>query len=132
VESHLERVVEDIKSNLRKAKIRYQELKRSGSDRIGLTLIRGEDRKALEEMVINDLPDLAIESESPGEMDLKLELILSQKAQQHIKQMAVDQAVETITNRIDQFGVTEPDIRPQGRDRILVQLPGIKDPGIEF
>jgi preprotein translocase subunit SecD len=128
VESHLERVVEDIKSNLRKAKIRYQELKRSGSDRIGLTLIRGEDRKALEEMVINDLPDLAIESGSPGEMDLKLELILSQKAQQHIKQMAVDQAVETITNRIDQFGVTEPDIRPQGRDRILVQLPGIKDP----
>jgi len=42
--------------------------------------------------------------------------------------MAVDQAVETITNRIDQFGVAEPDIRPQGRDRILVQLPGIKDP----
>jgi len=42
--------------------------------------------------------------------------------------MAVDQAVETITNRIDQFGVAEPDIRPQGRDRILIQLPGIKDP----
>ncbi|MBW1674785.1 MAG: protein translocase subunit SecD, partial [Deltaproteobacteria bacterium] len=57
-----------------------------------------------------------------------LELILSQKAQQHIKKMAVDQAVETITNRIDQFGVAEPDIRPQGKDRILVQLPGIKDP----
>jgi preprotein translocase subunit SecD len=128
VESHLERVVEDIKSNLRKAKIRYQELKRSSSDRIGLTLIRGEDRKALEEMLINDLPDLAVESGSPGEMDLKLELVLSQKAQQLIKKMAVDQAVETITNRIDQFGVIEPDIRPQGRDRILVQLPGIKDP----
>jgi len=128
VESHLERMVEDIKYRLRKAKIRYQELKRSSSDRIGLTLIRGEDRKAAEEMVANNFPDFAVESGAFGESHLRLELVLSQQAQQHIKSMAVDQAVETITNRIDQFGVAEPDIRPQGRDRILIQLPGIKDP----
>jgi len=128
VESNLERMVEDIKYSLRKAKIRYQELKRSSSDRIGLTLIRGEDRKAAEEMVANDFSALAVESGAFGKSDLTLELVLSQQAQQHIKKMAVDQAVETITNRIDQFGVAEPDIRPQGRDRILVQLPGIKDP----
>jgi preprotein translocase subunit SecD len=42
--------------------------------------------------------------------------------------MAVDQALETIRNRIDQFGVSEPDIRPQEGNRILIQLPGIKDP----
>ncbi|RLB27986.1 MAG: protein translocase subunit SecD, partial [Deltaproteobacteria bacterium] len=36
VESHLERMVEDIKYSLRKDKIRYQELSRSGPDRIGL------------------------------------------------------------------------------------------------
>jgi len=128
VESHLERMVEDIKYSLRKAKIRYQGLRKSSSDRIDLTLIRGEDRKAVEEMVANNFSDLAIESGSFGENDLKLELVLSEQAQQHIKRMAVDQAVETITNRIDQFGVAEPDIRPQGKDRILVQLPGIKDP----
>jgi len=128
VESHLERTIEDIKYSLRKAKIRYQALKRIGPDRIGLTLIRGEDRKAVEEMVTKDFSGLAVESGSFSEIDLSLALVLSQKAQQHIKKMAVDQAVETITNRIDQFGVAEPDIRPQGRDRILVQLPGIKDP----
>jgi len=128
VESHLERTIEDIKYSLRKAKIRYQTLKRSGSDRIGLTLIRDEDRKTVEEMVEKDFSDLTVEPGSFSNIDLKLELILSQKAQQHIKKMAVDQAVETITNRIDQFGVAEPDIRPQGKDRILVQLPGIKDP----
>ena len=128
VESHLERIVEDIKYSLRKAKVRYQELERSSSDRIGLTLIRGEDRKAVEGMVADNFPDLAVEPRAFSESNLRLELLLSQKAQQHIKRMAVDQAVETITNRIDQFGVAEPDIRPQGRDRILVQLPGIKDP----
>jgi preprotein translocase subunit SecD len=128
VESHLEGMVEDIKYGLRKAKIRYEQLKTSGSDRIGLTLIRGEDRRAVEGMVADNFPDLTVESGSFVGEDLKLELVLSQRAQQHIKRMAVDQAVETITNRIDQFGVAEPDIRPQGRDRILVQLPGIKDP----
>jgi preprotein translocase subunit SecD len=45
-----------------------------------------------------------------------------------IAELAVDQALEKIRNRIDQFGVAEPDIRRQGQNRILLQLPGIKDP----
>jgi preprotein translocase subunit SecD len=128
VESHLERMVEDIKFGLRKAKIRYQELKRSGPDRIALTLLRPEDRKTAEKMVEDRFSDFSVESGPFGGNNLTLELVLSEKAQQRIRRMAVDQAVETITNRIDQFGVAEPDIRPQGRERILVQLPGIKDP----
>lgn len=39
----------------------------------------------------------------------------------------LDQAIATIRNRIDEFGVAEPSIAAQGTDRILVQLPGIKD-----
>ena len=38
------------------------------------------------------------------------------------------QAVETIRNRVDEFGVAEPLIAREGKDRILVQLPGIDDP----
>ena len=45
-----------------------------------------------------------------------------------VRDSAVKQALETIRNRIDQFGVTEPTIQRQGEDRILIQLPGIKDP----
>ncbi len=41
---------------------------------------------------------------------------------------AVAQAVETIRNRVDEFGVAEPLIAREGSDRILVQLPGIDDP----
>jgi preprotein translocase subunit SecD len=128
VESHLERMTEDIKQSLRKAKIRYQELNRSGPDRIGLTLLRREDSKAVEKIISDTFSDMSVVFGSPAEGLPRLDLVLSQQAQHHIKRMAVDQAVETITNRIDQFGVVEPDIRPQGRDRILVQLPGIKDP----
>jgi preprotein translocase subunit SecD len=40
----------------------------------------------------------------------------------------VKQGLETIRNRVDQFGVAEPSIQQQGDNRILVQLPGVQDP----
>lgn len=43
------------------------------------------------------------------------------------KKQILNQAIEVIRNRIDEFGVSEPSIAAQGSDRILVQLPGIKD-----
>ncbi len=46
---------------------------------------------------------------------------------QAIRTNAVVQGVETIRNRIDQFGVREPQIVAEGDDRIVVQLPGVKD-----
>jgi preprotein translocase subunit SecD len=45
-----------------------------------------------------------------------------------MKESAVTQALETIRNRVDQFGVAEPLIQRQGANEILVQLPGIKEP----
>lgn len=50
------------------------------------------------------------------------------KIKDQIEQGAVKQALETIRNRIDQFGVTEPIIHTQGKDNIVVELPGIKEP----
>lgn len=43
------------------------------------------------------------------------------------KQQVINQAIEVIRNRIDEFGVSEPSIAAQGDNRIIVQLPGIKD-----
>ncbi len=45
-----------------------------------------------------------------------------------IKDNSLDQALETIRNRIDQFGVAEPNIHKQGTNEIVIQLPGVKDP----
>ncbi len=42
--------------------------------------------------------------------------------------MAVRQALETIRNRIDEFGVAEPVLQREGDDRLLIQLPGVRDP----
>lgn len=43
------------------------------------------------------------------------------------KKSLVDRTIETIRNRIDEFGVKEPTISAQSDDRILVQLPGVQD-----
>jgi preprotein translocase subunit SecD len=43
------------------------------------------------------------------------------------KGKVIQQAIETIRNRIDEFGVAEPSISQQGPDRILIQLPGMAD-----
>jgi preprotein translocase subunit SecD len=45
-----------------------------------------------------------------------------------VEENSVAQAVETIRNRVDEFGVAEPLIAQQGTNRIIVQLPGIDDP----
>ena len=56
-----------------------------------------------------------------------IELEYSELYVREFKSKLLDQAIATIRNRIDEFGVAEPSITAQGTDRILVQLPGIKD-----
>lgn len=53
---------------------------------------------------------------------------LSLEEIEKLKVQAVDQAIETIRNRLDQFGLAEPVVARQGADKILVELPGIKTP----
>lgn len=48
---------------------------------------------------------------------------------QQYREQVINQAIEVIRNRVDEFGVAEPTIAAQGADRILVQLPGITDAG---
>lgn len=56
-----------------------------------------------------------------------LEIEYSELHIRDFKNRLLEQAIATIRNRIDEFGVAEPSITAQGSDRILVQLPGIKD-----
>lgn len=52
---------------------------------------------------------------------------MGREFQREIESSAVDKSIEVIRNRIDEFGVTEPEIVSQGANRIVVQLPGVKD-----
>lgn len=61
------------------------------------------------------------------EESTRLEIALSSLIKQQIEEQSVGKSIEVIRNRIDEFGVTEPEIIAQGNDRIVVQLPGVRD-----
>jgi preprotein translocase subunit SecD len=58
----------------------------------------------------------------------RIELALTAREAAEKRDSFVKQGLETIRNRVDQFGVAEPTIQRQGENRILIQLPGIQDP----
>ena len=76
----------------------------------------------------SDFPNLAIVNTQTSGGTTDFFLTLSKEELRSLRDFAVDQSLETIRNRIDQFGVSEPTIVRQGQQDILVQLPGVQDP----
>lgn len=62
-----------------------------------------------------------------GDAGSSISIALTKKVKTDIEDQSVKRSIEVIRNRIDEFGVTEPEIISQGKDRIVVQLPGVKD-----
>ncbi len=57
---------------------------------------------------------------------LKFSLMMSDEETERTKKNAIGQAVDTIRNRLNEFGLAEPTVAKQGEDKILVEVPGIK------
>jgi preprotein translocase subunit SecD len=76
----------------------------------------------------SDFPNLDIANTQTSSGVTDFFLTLSKEELRSLRDYAVDQSLETIRNRIDQFGVSEPTIVRQGQQDILVQLPGVQDP----
>lgn len=124
VENSVDRLAEEARRILEKEKIGLAQLDRQGPTGLLLKVAKAEERekaqRALRELV-------SLES-LPGATPDELRLTLYPKEATQIQDLAVRQSLETIRNRVDQFGVAEPHIVPEGDRRIVVQLPGIKDP----
>lgn len=127
VESTIERISQELRVLLRKERIRYTNLDRVGGTKISVNIHNQENIDKFETLLNKDFKDLRLLSKKINNDVLEVTMDLPENATDQIKRLAADQALETIRNRIDQFGVNEPDIRNQGENRILIQLPGIKD-----
>ena len=128
VESAMERISNDLKETLMEKRVRFKHLDRESGAVITLELPNKEASARFEKILKNDFPNLDIKSSEITEGREKVYLKIKDKQIATIEKFAVEQSLETIRNRVDQFGVSEPEIIPQGKDRILIQLPGIKDP----
>jgi preprotein translocase subunit SecD len=90
--------------------------------------IRPEQKEKLYNLVGKEFADFKAGATRAEGETLHVEFLFLEREKTDVMENAVHQALETIRNRIDQFGVTEPVIVQQGENQILVQLPGIKDP----
>jgi preprotein translocase subunit SecD len=90
--------------------------------------MKSDQKEKFYNLLGKELPEMKV-SQSRAEGDtLFLDLSYSDREVANLKDNGVNQALETIRNRVDQFGVTEPVITKQGDNNIAVQLPGVKDP----
>ncbi len=120
----MERISDEVRDNLAERKIRIRRAAVTSVDTLSLTLISKRKVEEAKGFLLSEFPQLDITTNDSG----NLILTLKPAELDFIKKYAVDQGIETIRNRVDGLGVSEPTIQKQGENRILVQLPGIKDP----
>ena len=127
VESTAERISQEIRQQLKQKRLRNVAVDRIEGTRISVQVKSEENIDEFKALLDDDFRDLRKISEKMINGSATIVLGLTDADRDQIEKLAVEQALETIRNRIDQFGVAEPDIRRQGENRILIQLPGIKD-----
>ncbi len=120
---------EDIRKQLREEGIRYSGINRQDNGAIFLRFKTEELRDQARGKVASESPELlATTKQDNGSFTLSLQL--TEVAVAEIKSAALKKNMLALRNRIDQLGVSEPVIQQQGSDRIVVQLPGVKDPSV--
>jgi len=126
IEAQVERAGDTAKAELEKRGIGVTRVERRGTSELVLQL--GSPQSWDAAVKTTDEVLATFDRKEADQAAGRMVLALKASEAKHIRDLAVRQGLETIRNRIDQFGVAEPSIQQQGENRILVQLPGVQDP----
>ena len=126
VKQAVERYSGEVRSFLRKNKVRYRSIRIEGE----FVVVKFKDealRDKAVDLIGNEYRSLTVDDQDrAGEFIIKLGM---NKAEQvAVKKFALEQNITTLRNRVNSLGVAEPIIQQQGERRIVVQLPGVQDP----
>jgi preprotein translocase subunit SecD len=127
VSQSLERYAGDIRTELRKEKIRYLTITRDGG-RIAVRFKDEDARDEAQKIMRREFRDLTVDNGQDGS-NFFVYASLPPAIQEQVKDFALEQNITTLRNRVNALGVAEPIIARQGDRRIIVQLPGAQDPG---
>ncbi|MEA1933496.1 MAG: protein translocase subunit SecD [Thermodesulfobacteriota bacterium] len=125
IENSLDFAAQDLKDALADKKVSVVRTASSDPHKAIFTLPNTSALDTVKEVISGDFPDLDTTIEAEIGSFPKIILTLNNDRIDFINIHAVDQSLEIIRNRIDQFGVAEPVIIKQGTDEIVVQLPGV-------
>lgn len=124
VEIAVDRAAKAMQDLLTDQDLAYETIERVGGVQVQLDVSEEGKVEEVAELIRDSFPSY-FQASQEGRT-LVFELIAADV--DRIKNSAINQALETIRNRIDQFGVTEPLLQRQGHTEIVIQLPGVKDP----
>jgi preprotein translocase subunit SecD len=127
VEALTDQSISEASALMKDAKIRYSDVVRTSPTALAVYLKEAGQEPLFDEKVLDKLQNFKKISSASTDKGYEIRLEMDPKTVEIIKQRAVRQAVDTIRNRVDQFGVAEPDVVLQGTDRIVVQLPGLRE-----
>ncbi|RJR45763.1 MAG: protein translocase subunit SecD [Deltaproteobacteria bacterium] len=99
-----------------------------GKDSLPLTLLNADEQSPLQNLLKEEFSHFEVQGPQRQDGRLLYTLKLKPEELKRLQEQTLNQSLEVMRNRIDQFGVTEPVIVRQGTSQIVVQLPGIQDP----
>ncbi len=117
--------VSEIKTLLRTERLRYRRITRDEGV-ISIRFKNEELREKAKFLLRNEFGDFT-QSEREANDSFYLDLQLSEVAVRNIEDYAVKQNLTTLRNRVNELGVSEPIVQRQGRNRIVIELPGVQD-----
>lgn len=104
---------------------------RMADGELEIVVPKKENAGSIKEIIQKWYPNMQLVAENDynagSAQGLSLKYVLTDAARKEAENLTLDQVVRTIRNRIDQFGVAEPDIRKQSNNQVQVQLPGLTD-----
>ncbi len=127
IKQALERYSSDIRSYLRKQKIRYLGA-RVENGGVTVRFRDAKTRDAALPKLEEEFRNLLLEADDKGGKPV-IHARLTPREELAIKKFALQQNITTLRNRVNALGVSEPVIQQQGDRRIVVQLPGAANPG---
>ena len=130
VETSLVQLGQDLMSEANSKGILMTRPALTPGEKLDFVLASPEKEADLKELIAKSFNQLEVTATSPAaEGRVKYSIAMTSASRSYYEDMTVNQALATIRNRIDQFGVAEPDVRKQqGSNRIAIQLPGMSDP----
>ncbi|QYZ65357.1 MAG: preprotein translocase subunit SecD [Gammaproteobacteria bacterium (ex Lamellibrachia satsuma)] len=126
VQQAVERNSGDIRTLLRKNKVRYLRVSREG-EKVVIKFNDLAKRDKAEQLIHSEFRSLATDMSDEGG-DFYVRATLKPAERRAVQKFALEQNITTLRNRVNALGVAEPLIQQQGERRIVVQLPGAQDP----
>jgi preprotein translocase subunit SecD len=126
VAQRLDVYVSEIKSTLRTEKLRYRSVSHEDDGSLRIKFVEAQVRDQARAQLKSDYSEFLMSSEDEGDSYYLL-VSLNESTVREIENYAVNQNLTTLRNRVNELGVAEPLVQRQGRNRIVVQLPGVQD-----